>query len=73
MISPPSTGSRISEQRRDHVGLAVPDLDVALPVREALVDAPATGRERVDTQRVDIKPVRSAPGRVELIAPIRPD
>jgi methylmalonyl-CoA/ethylmalonyl-CoA epimerase len=63
----------MSEHPLDHVGIAVPDLDSAIPVWEALVGAPATGRERVETQGVEAVFLGSGQGRVELVAPIRPD
>jgi methylmalonyl-CoA/ethylmalonyl-CoA epimerase len=61
------------ERVLDHVGIAVPSLDEALPVWEALVGTPGSGRERVDAQGVEVVFVGSGPGRVELLAPTRAD
>jgi methylmalonyl-CoA/ethylmalonyl-CoA epimerase len=63
----------MQERVLDHVGIAVPSLDEALPTWEALVGAAGTGRERVDSQGVEVVFVGTGPGRVELLAPTRPD
>jgi methylmalonyl-CoA epimerase len=57
----------------DHVGIAVHSLDEALPRWEALVAAIGTGREQVETQGVEVVFLGSGPGRIELLAPTRPD
>jgi methylmalonyl-CoA/ethylmalonyl-CoA epimerase len=61
------------ERDLDHVGIAVPSLDEALPVWEALVGAAGSGRERVDAQGAEVVFVGSGAGRVELLAPTHPD
>jgi methylmalonyl-CoA epimerase len=54
----------------DHVAIAVPDLQQALPSFEALTGAPAAAAERVEDQGVDVVFIGDGPGRLELIAPI---
>lgn len=61
------------ERVLDHVGIAVESLDEALPVYEPLVGATGNGRERVESQGVEVIFVGSSPGRLELLAPTRPD
>lgn len=63
----------MNEHPLDHVGIAVPSLDDALPMWEAIVGSPGTGRERVETQGVEVIFVGAGAGRVELLAPTRPD
>jgi methylmalonyl-CoA/ethylmalonyl-CoA epimerase len=58
------------ERVLDHVGVAVPDLDAALPVWERIVGAPAYGRERVESQRVEVVFLGEGAGRIELLAPL---
>lgn len=57
----------------DHVGIAVHSLDDALPVFASLASSPGTGRERVDSQGVEVVFLGSQAGRIELLAPTRPD
>jgi len=54
----------------DHVGIAVPDLEAAIPRYEEMVGAAATGRERVEAQGVEVAFVGKAAGRLELLAPL---
>lgn len=63
----------MSERALDHVGIAVRSLDDALPTFQRIVGAPATGRERVESQGVEVVFVGSGAGRLELLAPTRPD
>jgi methylmalonyl-CoA/ethylmalonyl-CoA epimerase len=63
----------MSERVLDHVGVAVPDLEAAIPVWEALIGAPATDRERVESQGVEAVFLGQGAGRVELVAPFRAD
>jgi methylmalonyl-CoA/ethylmalonyl-CoA epimerase len=63
----------MSERVLDHVGIAVPSLDEAIPVWEALVQASPSPKDVVDTQGVEVVFLGSGPGRVELLAPTRPD
>lgn len=63
----------MAERTLDHVGVAVPSLDEALPVWERIVGGRGEGRERVESQGVEVVFVGSGPGRVELLAPTRED
>jgi methylmalonyl-CoA/ethylmalonyl-CoA epimerase len=63
----------MQERTVDHVGIAVPSLDEALPIWEVLTGAKGSGREVVDSQGVEVVFVGSGPGRVELLSPTRPD
>ena len=60
-------------RKLDHVGIAVASLDEALPVWESILGAPGSGRETVGPQGVEVVFVGTGPGRVELLAPTRPD
>ena len=55
------------------MGIAVPSLDEALPLWEALTGAEGSGREVVASQGVEVVFVGSGAGRIELVAPARPD
>lgn len=55
------------------MGIAVPSLDEALPLWEALTGAKGSGREVVESQGVEVVFVGSGAGRVELVAPVRAD
>jgi methylmalonyl-CoA epimerase len=57
----------------DHVGIAVNSLDDAISTWTAITGAPANGREVVDNQGVEVVFIGSGPGRLELLAPTRPD
>jgi methylmalonyl-CoA/ethylmalonyl-CoA epimerase len=57
----------------DHVGIAVPSLDAAIPVWERLTGGESYGRERVEAQGVEVVFVGRGPGRLELLAPLGPD
>lgn len=63
----------MTERMLDHVGIAVASLDEAPPVFEAMVGARGQGRERVETQGVEVIFVGTGAGRLELLAPTRPD
>ena len=63
----------MSERVLDHVGIAVHSLDDALPVWEPLAGASASPRDVVDTQGVEVLFLGTGPGRIELLAPTRPD
>ena len=63
----------MGERILDHVGIAVASLDEALPIWESILGAPGSGRETVDPQGVEVVFLGSGPGRVELLAPTRPD
>jgi methylmalonyl-CoA epimerase len=57
----------------DHTGIAVTALDDAIPLWEKLIGAPATGREVIDAMGVEVVFIGSGQGRIELLAPTRPD
>jgi methylmalonyl-CoA/ethylmalonyl-CoA epimerase len=63
----------MSERVLDHVGIAVHSLDQAIPVWEVLSGGSRSPRDIVDTQGVEVVFLGSGPGRVELLAPTRPD
>jgi methylmalonyl-CoA/ethylmalonyl-CoA epimerase len=53
----------------DHVGVAVPSLDAAVPMYELLTGGRSSRREVVESQRVTVVFVGEGPGRIELIEP----
>jgi methylmalonyl-CoA/ethylmalonyl-CoA epimerase len=57
----------------DHVGIAVASIDESLPLWESLTGGKGSAREVVETQGVEVVFVGAGAGRVELIAPVRPD
>ncbi|HET8654344.1 MAG TPA: methylmalonyl-CoA epimerase [Longimicrobiaceae bacterium] len=63
----------MDERTLDHIGIAVPSLDEALPIWESLLGFPGSGRQVVDSQGAEVVFVGPGPGRVELLAPTRPD
>ena len=63
----------MNERVLDHVGIAVRSLDEALPLFEPVAGARGSGRERVDSQGVEIVFLGSGPGKLELLAPTRED
>jgi methylmalonyl-CoA/ethylmalonyl-CoA epimerase len=63
----------MSERPLDHVGIAVRALDEAIPLYESIAGAAAYGRERVESQGVEVAFVGTGDGRLELLAPTRDD
>lgn len=57
----------------DHVGIAVHSIDESLPFWESLTGEKGSGREVVEAQGVEVVFVGSGAGRMELLAPTRPD
>lgn len=57
----------------DHVAIAVESIDAVLPVLELLAGSPASARERVESQNVDVVFVGQGAARIELIQPTTPD
>lgn len=57
----------------DHVGIAVESIDDSLPLWESLSGEKGSAREVIESQGVEVVFVGSGPGRVELIAPTRPE
>lgn len=63
----------MTERVLDHVGVAVASLDDALPLFESITGGKGYGRERVEAQGVEVVFVGGGAGRLELLAPTRPD
>jgi methylmalonyl-CoA epimerase len=57
----------------DHVGVAVEDIDAALPFYRDVLQMPLVHRETVEEQGVHAALLDVGDGHVELIAPIGPD
>jgi methylmalonyl-CoA/ethylmalonyl-CoA epimerase len=57
----------------DHVGIAVHSLDESLCLFESITGHKGYGRERVDSQGVEVVFLGTGPGRLELLAPTRDD
>lgn len=54
----------------DHVAIAVPSIRAALPLFERISGCPASDRERVGSQGVEVVFLGEAPARLELIQPL---
>lgn len=63
----------MDERSLDHVGIAVADLDDAIPIWTALTGGEPWGREVVPAQRVEVVFIGRGVGRVELLAPTSAD
>jgi methylmalonyl-CoA/ethylmalonyl-CoA epimerase len=61
------------ERTLHHVGIAVHSLDDSLPLFESITSGKGYGRERVESQGVEVVFIGDGPGRLELLAPLRPD
>jgi methylmalonyl-CoA epimerase len=61
------------ERALDHVGIAVHSLDDSLPLFESITGVKGYGRETVESQGVEVVFVGEGAGRLELLAPLRPD
>ncbi len=59
--------------RIDHIGVAVEDIDGALPLYTEVLKLPLVHRETVDEQGVHAALLDVGDGHVELIAPISPE
>lgn len=57
----------------DHVGIAVRSLDDSLPLFESITGGKGYGREAVESQGVEVVFLGEGEGRLELLAPLRPD
>lgn len=57
----------------DHVGIAVRSLDESLPLFESITGGKGHGRERVDSQGVEVVFIGQGDGKIELLAPTRDD
>jgi methylmalonyl-CoA epimerase len=63
----------MTEHALDHVGIAVHSLDESLPLFESITGHKGYGRERVDSQGVEVVFLGAGEGRLELLAPTRED
>lgn len=63
----------MTEHALDHVGIAVHSLDESLPLFESITGHKGYGRERVESQGVEVVFLGSGAGRLELLAPTRED
>jgi methylmalonyl-CoA epimerase len=63
----------MAERALDHVGIAVHSLDESLPVFESITGGKGYGRERVESQGVEVVFLGAGDGRLELLAPTRDD
>ena len=59
--------------RIDHVGIAVRDLDAAIQVYERRLGLRVAGRERIESEGIEIAMIPIGESRIELMAPISPD
>ena len=63
----------VAVEQIHHVGIAVEDLDAAVATYAALFGARLEHRAVVPDQGVEAASLRTGSGRVELLAPLRPD
>jgi methylmalonyl-CoA/ethylmalonyl-CoA epimerase len=63
----------MSQLPLDHVGIAVPSFDAALPLFQLLTGATGSPPERVESQGVEVTFIGDGDGRLELIRPTGPD
>lgn len=59
--------------RIDHVGIAVRDLDQAIQLYERRLGLKATGRQRLETEGIEVAMIPVGESRIELITPIDPN
>ncbi|HXM53053.1 MAG TPA: methylmalonyl-CoA epimerase [Candidatus Binatus sp.] len=59
--------------RIDHVGIAVRDLDEAIRIYERRLGLRSTGRERLESEGIEIAMIPIGESRIELIMPLNPD
>ena len=57
----------------DHVAIAVENLDAAIPLYAALVGRAPSGRERVESEGVEVAFFDVGAARIELLEPTGPD
>jgi methylmalonyl-CoA epimerase len=57
----------------DHVGIAVRDLDQAIQLYERRLGLRATGRERLQSEGIEIAMIPIGDSRIELITPLTPE
>lgn len=62
----------MAERTLDHIGIAVPSLEDAIPQWETLLATTAGSRETVESQQVEVAFIGEGESRVELLAPLGP-
>jgi methylmalonyl-CoA/ethylmalonyl-CoA epimerase len=60
-------------QKIEHIGIAVPDLEIAIPLYEKLLNTPCYKREIVASERVETAFFQSGPNKVELLQSTDPE
>ena len=59
--------------RIDHIGIAVRDLDVAIQIYERRLGLHVDGRERLESEGIEIAMIPIGDSRIELITPLGQD
>jgi methylmalonyl-CoA/ethylmalonyl-CoA epimerase len=59
--------------RIDHVGIAVRDLDAAIQLYERRLGLRVSGRERLDSEGIEVAMIPIGESRIELISPLAVD
>lgn len=59
--------------RIDHVGIAVHDLEQAIQLYEARLGLKVSGRERLESDGIEVAMLPVGDSRIELLSPTRPD
>ena len=59
--------------RIDHVGIAVRDLDQAVRLYESRLGLKATGRERLESEGIEVAMIPLGDSRIELLSPLGPE
>jgi methylmalonyl-CoA epimerase len=59
-----------SYKKIDHIGIAVSDLERAIPLWRDVLGLPYEGRERVETEGTEVAFFRIGEVRIELVAPL---
>lgn len=59
--------------RLDHVAIAVPDLQAAISTFTSILGRPVSGRERIDSEQVDVAFFDLGSSRLELLEPTAED
>lgn len=57
----------------DHIGVAVKDLNAAVATYRDMLGFTVSGRETIEARGLEVAFVETGTGRIELIAPTRPD